>query len=1546
MRTLVAQRARAGVIWTVAVVLASIASPALALHRETIPGAVAFGGPGSENSWGRSWARYYAFSSTRDLTNTGSTGRQIFVYNHFNWVCQRGRPEPSGAGPLCIIPDATGIAPVNQPFLIQVTNGPGSPDNPSVTEVFATNAVPQPPLPPQPALAQWVAFDADGSYNGGTGCEASRRQVFLYEVFSHELRQITFACDGDSTNPTLAFHAGLLAFESTGTITGPNSPPGIKQIYSYFRGDNVLRKVTQGLADSSFPMINKVGTRISFQSAANHLGNHADPLVPLFGDTGVQQIFWSDYDRSRHIHTLHQLTNGNGDSEHPYNAEDRPIIAFESSATDLPGAFAPAGTQIYMARTDTEPVPDLPPVTQITFQNELGNCTWPSIDPSNQRVSFICTQDPSPTGSPGNRVFAFDLEEGRLFQVATATDVTGPIAMSQGLWFVVMTTSHDLNGSGGCGRQLWLVDYFAGPTDGFSPIGIRRFTTQAGDAVNGSEGQLVTRSGTLIGDVTHPGYLDMRFESIDPGVPDPNTRGEVIVTIPLIESEEGGLPVPYAKLPPIPFPGVGAICIEQRAEGFGTLDCDGDAGEVGPDGAHVSVRQDHFTDGEDPNCIRPGACREDDPACHGSLLPGPHLFDCPRCIFVPGTGERCNSGSRVGLVCPVDNPQTPDHDGDAFCRTDYDHCPATYSPGDPAEKIAMCNGPMLTEFTGFYGGGGSVIHLPVSLSLSLDPGADGLYCKQQNGVDDDPKDPYFAARTVNPLLRLTTATSTGRIIDPNAIESGPSLGTDMVGGPIDCTRLRAADLTGAELVGSIPLLDMNLPGTGITDAVFSLRLEAKPDPIDVCAVACTADVDCNDLDACNGLETCAGGFCTAGTPVVCDDLNACNGRETCSPTTGACLSGQPPLCEDGNPCNGVETCDPVLGCVAGTPVECADPNPCNGTETCNPLTGTCLPGVPKCDDLNPCNGSELCDPVSGACSQGIPIDCDDDILCNGLETCDPEDGSCDPGTPPCDDGLRCNGTETCDPQTGACSAPHPNTIPQCDSTDPCFRSECVEGVAENPCAVRPVCDDGIACNGEPTCAVEVIPPGGTCTITCSGTIDDGCIANCGPLVQARCTLPAVTNQCDDGDPCNGQEICSQISGQCRAGVPLCDDGNACNGVETCAGGTCGDTPDLDCDDLNPCTIDSCDPIEGCVHQNRTGSCDDLNLCTLNDQCLIGSSGVATCTGTAVLCSDNDACNGIETCDVLTGACVPGVPPVCDDNNICTNDTCDAALGCLQINNTNACDDASPCTDQDVCQGGICQGQNICADGDVCNGDETCDPTTLACGAAPAPLDCDDLNVCTDDSCDPVGGCRYLNNSGVCDDGDPLTTGDMCVNGACTGLGAGGGFPCVPATCDDAVACTVDTCDPLVGCVHEPSTTGVEGLLCLLQALESAINNAPALAFRSNKVRTKLLNLVQGGIRKVEKVIDGARRPRPLLSKTRKALNLFERRVRNAQGKLFIEQNFGDQLLALVDSARSLVQPLVKPSAKLAAVQAAENLARAQAEELAGSLTTGPQCTED
>ena len=58
----------------------------------------------------------------------------------------------------------------------------------------------------------------------------------------------------------------------------------------------------------------------------------------------------------------------------------------------------------------------------------------------------------------------------------------------------------------------------------------------------------------------------------------------------------------------------------------------------------------------------------------------------------------------------------------------------------------------------------------------------------------------------------------------------------------------------------------------------------------------------------------------------------------------------------------------------------------------------------------------------------------------------------------------------------------------------------------------------------------------------------------------------------------------------------------------------------------------------------------------------------------------------------------------------------------------------------------------------------------------AASECDDGNPCTDDVCDGAGLCEQRNNTSPCNDGDPLTGGDVCTDGACVGA-----LPEPPAT---------------------------------------------------------------------------------------------------------------------------------------------------------------------
>src|SRR6266581_3926099 len=186
-----------------------------------------------------------------------------------------------------------------------------------------------------------------------------------------------------------------------------------------------------------------------------------------------------------------------------------------------------------------------------------------------------------------------------------------------------------------------------------------------------------------------------------------------------------------------------------------------------------------------------------------------------------------------------------------------------------------------------------------------------------------------------------------------------------------------------------------------------------------------------------------------------------------------------------------------------------------------------------------------------------------------------------------------------------------------------------------------------------------------------------------------------------------------------------------------------------------------------------------------------------------VCDDNNQCNGLETCNQQTGECVPGQPFVCDDHNVCTDDTCNPAVPApgdpcvFTPKPADFCNDNNACT-ADRCDPAVgCVHTDIsasCNDNNACT-DEKCNAAT-GCVNTPKPADfCDDHNACTADRCDPAVGCVHTDISASCND-----------NNACTDDSCNPATGCVntpkPADfCNDNNACTADRCDPAVGCVH-------------------------------------------------------------------------------------------------------------------------------------------------
>ncbi len=143
----------------------------------------------------------------------------------------------------------------------------------------------------------------------------------------------------------------------------------------------------------------------------------------------------------------------------------------------------------------------------------------------------------------------------------------------------------------------------------------------------------------------------------------------------------------------------------------------------------------------------------------------------------------------------------------------------------------------------------------------------------------------------------------------------------------------------------------------------------------------------------------------------------------------------------------------------------------------------------------------------------------------------------------------------------------------------------------------------------------------------------------------ECTSDA---ECDDGidctlDTCGFGGVCSHtaIDSQCAEGQ-VCDETLGC--VDA------GCTTDIDCDDGIACTEDLC---------GAGGECSIIPLnerCAEDETCSITNGCISQCLEDAD-CDNGDFCDGQETCLPEFGCMPPDEPRDCDDNDPCTEDSC-------------------------------------------------------------------------------------------------------------------------------------------------------------------------------------------------------------------------------------------------------------------------------------------------
>ncbi|HSA24635.1 MAG TPA: putative metal-binding motif-containing protein, partial [Myxococcota bacterium] len=222
--------------------------------------------------------------------------------------------------------------------------------------------------------------------------------------------------------------------------------------------------------------------------------------------------------------------------------------------------------------------------------------------------------------------------------------------------------------------------------------------------------------------------------------------------------------------------------------------------------------------------------------------------------------------------------------------------------------------------------------------------------------------------------------------------------------------------------------------------------------------------------------------------------------------------------------------------------------------------------------------------------------------------------------------------------------------------------------------------------------------------------------------------------CVPQDPREGPEACQPTA--CEEGES-CDDGDACTLAERCAAGQCQGGTQVDCDDQDACTQDGCDSFTGCTHDAITGlpaegppgdpgcanlldddcdgqtdgldpgcvacsedsECEDLDPCT-QDSCTGGACANLP-AGDGQACDDSDGCTAGETC--LEGDCQGGSLRDVDGDGYadiqCGGDDCDDQLGAVNPGSPEVGPGSSACADglDNDCDGAVdyadpsCQG---------------------------------------------------------------------------------------------------------------------------------------------------------------------------------------------------------------------------------------------------------------
>lgn len=228
---------------------------------------------------------------------------------------------------------------------------------------------------------------------------------------------------------------------------------------------------------------------------------------------------------------------------------------------------------------------------------------------------------------------------------------------------------------------------------------------------------------------------------------------------------------------------------------------------------------------------------------------------------------------------------------------------------------------------------------------------------------------------------------------------------------------------------------------------------------------------CNDGNACTSDDACQQGACTMGAARSCTALDDCHDAGTCDPISGACsnpVKDDGVACSDGSLCTQADSCQGGV-CLGGNPIVCEARDQCHDAGACNPASGACS------DPMKPAGTPCSVGPVAGTCTTdgtcsttppGVVCGngrLDEGELCDGEECCAPDCISfkstgeiCGTETRVCHEQHQCNG------RSAACPVDEERLAP--------IGSTCSD---DNECTDVDTCDAGGGCrSGTLVCGAD------------------------------------------------------------------------------------------------------------------------------------------------------------------------------------------------------------------------------------------------------------------------------------------------------------------------------------------------------------------------------------------------------------------------------------------------------------------------------------------